>query len=42
MAHLNFEMKRLIPLDAQRDVLSPQGASLARSMPTLFLGKDQK
>ncbi len=31
-----------IPRDAQRDVLSAQGASLARSIPTLFLGKDQK
>jgi len=30
------------PRDAQRDVLSAKGASLARSMPTPFIGKDQK
>jgi len=31
-----------IPRDAQRDVLSAQGASLAPSKPTLFLCTDQK
>ena len=37
-----LRLPRPLPRDAQRDVLSAKGASLARSMPTPFIGKDQK